>query len=119
MDKIAQIFESYFGQWDIRLPDDALKARRSGRLSAAGWTIRFLFGTDEHGEYLDFYAEHHMTNDRHVRIRASGETEILPAILESIVYPADATDEQRRQVEQEYRRHNVSVTEDPRRKGFL
>lgn len=119
MDNLAQIFEAYFGQWDIRLPAEAVATRQPGRLAAGGWTIHYLFGRDERGEYLDFYATHRMTNDRHVRIRASGETEMLPAIVDEIVYPPDATDEQRRQIEQEYRRHNIEVSDALRRKGFL
>ena len=101
------------------MPPEALTTRQPGRLSASGWTIHYLFGTDEQGDYLDFYAQHRMTNDRHVRIRATGETEMLPAILDAVAFPPDASDEQRRQVEQACRRHNISVTEGLRRKGFL
>ena len=118
-DKLAQIFEAYFGQWDIHLSAETLATRQPGQLQMAGWTIHYLFGSDERGEYLDFYATHRMTNDRHVRIRASGETEMLPAFLDEICYPADATDEQRRQIEQEYRRHNIEVGDELRRKGFV
>ena len=119
MERLAQIFEAYFGQWDIRLPAEALATRQPGQLQMAGWTIHYLFGSDERGDYLDFYATHRMTNDRHVRIRMSGETEMLPTILDEICYPADATDEQRRQIEQEYRRHNIEVSDELRRKGFM
>jgi hypothetical protein len=119
MDRIARIFDAYFGQWDIPLPLEALTTRRPGRLSASGWTIHYLFGTDEKGDYLDFYAQSRMTNDRHVRIRATGETEMLPAIRDAVVYPAQASDEERREIEQECRRHNTVVAAELRRKGFL
>jgi hypothetical protein len=119
VEKIAQIFDAYFGQWGIQLPVGRLTADHTGRISAAGWTIHYRFGADAQSDYLDFYAAHRMTHDRHVRIRATGETEILPALLDAIIYPADATDEQRHQTEQEYRCHNIAVTNELRRKGFL
>ena len=41
----------------------------------AGWAISYVFGED----YLDYYAEHRMTNPRHVRIHAEGLCESLEA----------------------------------------
>jgi hypothetical protein len=53
---------------------------RAGHLVQEGWAIWFRFGSDEDGEYLDYYAAHRMTNDRHVRLRDSGTEEDLPAL---------------------------------------
>jgi hypothetical protein len=62
------------------LPPDHIEERRQGKLVAAGWAIWYLFGEDELGEYLDYYASHRMTNDRHIRIREDGTEECLPTV---------------------------------------
>lgn len=68
MKEIESRFNDEFSPWDIRLPARDMKLQRRGRILDAGWAIWYLFGTDEKGEYLDYYASHRMTNDRHVRI---------------------------------------------------
>ncbi|MEA4908732.1 MAG: hypothetical protein GYA17_13430 [Chloroflexi bacterium] len=118
-DSIYQVFAAYFDQWGIQLPEGALQRSQPGRLTAGGWTVRYLPGEDERGRYLDFYATHRMTNDRHVRIYASGETEMLPAYLEHVIYPENASQEQQRQAEGEYRQYNAQVTALLRQKGFV
>ena len=73
-------FNAKFVHWDIRLPPDAVRQRKRGKIVQAGWAIWYLFGYDEKGEYLDYYASHRMTNDTHVRIYADGQCAGLPAI---------------------------------------
>jgi len=80
MDKAAEQFGHDFVSWGIRLPQDDVAQRRRGRINADGWAIWYLFGVDQRGEYLDYYAAHRMTNDRHIRIYADGEREDLPTI---------------------------------------
>jgi hypothetical protein len=80
MTNIESIFNDTFSPWAIRLSPEAVKKRERGTLTRAGWAIWYLFGADEAGEYLDYYASHRMTNDRHERIRADGRCETLPAI---------------------------------------
>jgi len=118
MNKIEEAFADYFEHWGIRLPAEALQARQSGEIRSHGWAIQYQFGTNERGAFLDFYASHRMTNDRHLRIYESGRTEELPAYFDMIVYPANATKNQREQAEREYRQHNAKVSEELKRKGF-
>lgn len=73
-------FAEHFAPWDIVLPKEHVQKRRRGKIVVAGWAIWYLFGSDERGEYLDYYAAHRMTSDEHVRIYESGEIESLPAI---------------------------------------
>lgn len=61
--------------WSIRLPTEAIANRTPGMLLWMGgdsWNIWWQFGSDANGEYLEVYAAHHMTNDRHDRIYADG-----------------------------------------------
>ena len=119
MNRIPELISEYFGRWGISLPQDAIESQLSGKIQSHGWTIKYLFGVDEQGEFLDFYATHRMTNDRHERIYASGETEDLPALLDFIVCPPDATEPQWREIEREQQEYNNRVMEELKQKGFF
>jgi hypothetical protein len=80
MTKIETQFNAEFSHWSISMPPEDVAARRRGEIIQAGWTICYLFGVNEKGEYLDYFASHRMTNDRHARIYASGEREALPTL---------------------------------------
>ena len=80
MKNMKKRFNDVFSPWDIRLPEKDVTNRRRGKISEAGWVIWYLFGSDERGEYLDYYASHRMTSDRHIRIYTTGERESLPSI---------------------------------------
>ncbi|NMC78254.1 MAG: hypothetical protein GYA59_02730 [Chloroflexi bacterium] len=117
--QIAETFAAYFAAWKITLPADALVSKRPGAIRAQGWTIQYRFDADEKGEFLDFYATHRMTNDRHVRIHASGRIEHLLSYLEHVILPPNATAEQKRFAEQEFHEYNQRVTNLLRMKGFV
>ncbi len=78
--------------------------------------IWFLFGRDDDGVFLDYYACHRMTNDRHVRIREDGSTELLPTIAEFRMCSEDPEEDAR--LEAEYFARNREVHEMLERKGF-
>lgn len=78
-ERIAQ-FNKTFSHWEIALPSDIDSPMERGQIVKRGWTIKFLFGEDCNGKFLDYYAAHRMTNDRHVRIRQDGAQESLPAL---------------------------------------
>jgi hypothetical protein len=119
VERIVEVFAKYFEQWDITLPKENLNNRSDGKIQAEGWTIKYLFDRDQRGEYMDFYATHRMTNDRHVRIRDDGQTQLLPSFMEFTVYSEDASSEERMQAEREYHEHNNHVEELLRKKGFI
>ncbi|MDP9439465.1 MAG: hypothetical protein M3P49_12105, partial [Actinomycetota bacterium] len=60
MGRIEEGFAERFSHWGIRLPSEAVRERRQGKIVEAGWAIWYLFGSDERGEYLDYYASHRM-----------------------------------------------------------
>ena len=114
------IIEEEFGQdfatWGIRLPLDAIESRQRGRISKAGWTIWYLFGSDGDKEYLDYYAMHRMTSDRHVRIYSDGKRESLDAIDEFYVSPKDP--EEAAKAKAEFFARNKAVAKMLEDKGF-
>jgi hypothetical protein len=77
---IERHFNDQFRPYGIHLPPADLALRRRGRLDQAGWTIWYLFGSDDQGDYLDFYATHRQWVDMHRRLRAHGGRECLPAL---------------------------------------
>ncbi len=74
------MFNQSFAHWEIEIPAGAEPCDRAGRIVERGWAIWFRFGADDAGEFLDYYASHRMTDDRHVRLRPSGAHESLPAL---------------------------------------
>ena len=79
MDKRILLFNQDFERWGITLPPDAERRCPKGTIVSRGWTVKYRFGEDQDGKYLDYYAAHRMTNDSHVRIRDNGDFESLPA----------------------------------------
>ena len=80
MKEIVERFLRDFEPWDISLTSEHVRERKRGKIVEAGWAIWYLFGSDEKGEYLDYYASHRMTGDRHVRIREDGTEESLSTV---------------------------------------
>lgn len=118
MNKIDEVFADEFKHWGIRLPAEALQDRQPGEIRSCGWMIQYQFGTNERGAFLDFYASHRMTDDTHSRIYESGEREGLPAFTYMIIYPHNATKNQKEQAERKYGQHTAEVSKELRRKGF-
>lgn len=87
-----------------------------GELQGHGWLIQYAFGCDEHGDYLDVYASHRMTNDRHVRLRPSGSVDQLPALstLMAVLEPSG----DREQTEDAFYARNRAIAGSLIAKGF-
>jgi hypothetical protein len=113
---IELAFATDFSHWGITLPPENVRERRRGKIVAAGWTIWYLFGHDERGEYLDYYASHRMTNDRHLRIYESGQVESLPAINSMRLASSDPEEDAR--LEAEHREEQSKVARILEEKGF-
>lgn len=105
--EIESHFNETFSHWDISLPVDVVTSRKRGKIVKAGWAIWYLFGSDERGEYLDYYASHRMTTDRHVRIYADGNEEDLPTIQSMRMVSRDPEEDAR--LEAEYFARNQRV----------
>lgn len=82
MDAAVARFNEMFAKSGIRLPPRDVAQRRRGRIFKAGWSIWYLFGADDRGEYLDFYWSHRLCGDEHTRFYADGAREDLDAIIE-------------------------------------
>jgi hypothetical protein len=114
---IETLFADYFKHWGLELPAGAVERKEPGEVRGEGWTIRYVFGSDERGDYLDFLATHRMTNERHRRLRETGEAEGLPSPWDFYAY--DGTEPDRRRKEAEYFAHNRQVYDLLREKGLM
>ncbi|MDP9477034.1 MAG: hypothetical protein M3R38_15345 [Actinomycetota bacterium] len=117
MSRIEDKFAERFSHWGIRLPPAVAHRGQHGKIVEAGWAIWYLFGSDERGEYLDYYASHRMMGgDEHTRIREDGSREGLPSI--SSVRLASADPEEDAQLEAEHREEMRKVERMLEEKGF-
>lgn len=109
-------FAEAFAFWTIGLPEDDIVCGRRGSISVAGWSISYLFDSDEKGEFLDYYSHHRMTSDSHVRLYADGRVEGLPCLRDLRPCSQDPVEDER--LKAEYFDHNRRVSELLRGKGF-
>ncbi len=116
MHRIEARFRESFSYWRIELPREDVENRRRGKIVEAGWTIWYLFGSDDSGEYLDYYSSHRMTNDSHVRIHEDGRVESLES-LDGMRRTSADPDENAR-LENEFWEHNERVSRLLEEKGF-
>ena len=114
MNRIEATFAEYFGTWDIQLPSNAVASKQPGKIFQAGWHIKYVFGED----HLEFFAEHRMTNPRHIRIYSDGRCEPLEAPQEWCVIPADADEAAAQQAREEYYACNRRVHAELTAKGL-
>ncbi|MFN0020338.1 MAG: hypothetical protein ACKVP0_18930 [Pirellulaceae bacterium] len=114
---IAECFNDDFATWKIRLPKNHVKASKAGRISKRGWSIQYLFSPEDCDQpYLDYYASHRMTNDRHVRVFADGKKEYLP-VLDDFRFCSDNPKEDAA-LQKEHQQRTQGVLKVLQEKGF-
>ena len=116
MRRIEAQFRESFSYWRLELPREAVQNRQRGKIVEAGWTIWYLFGADERGEFLDYYSSHRMTSDSHVRLYDDGRVEGLESLWEMRQSSNDPDEEER--LKAEFWEHNERVARLLEEKGF-
>jgi hypothetical protein len=116
MRSIQARFNRTFAHWGIALPPEHVRDRRRGKIVGGGWAVWYLFGEDGRGGYLDYYASHRMTDDRHVRHREEGPAEHLPTIETFLIRSRNPEEDAR--LKAEYFEHNRRVGRLLKEKGF-
>ena len=106
MNEIERAFAETFAPWDIHLPQDEASLRKPGKIFKGGWMISYVFGED----YLDYFAEHRMTNPRHVRIQSDGRMENFEAPRHWYVAPRDGDEKTREEAQEEFYAYNEGYT---------
>lgn len=116
LEGVVERFNARFRPWEIELAANDAASRGSGLIQEHGWAIDFSFGADADGEYLDYYASHRMTDDEHVRLRADGSSELLPALRSMHLTSPDPVEHAR--LKREYLDFNKDVMTLLLAKGF-
>jgi hypothetical protein len=119
MSELATKFAEQFAASKIKLPAKNLRTKVRGQIRKAGWTIQFLFGVDDRGEFLDYYATNKFTSDSHARIYADGTIVPLPAISEIVIFPHGASHEDEQRIVAAHADENRRVAKMLKKKGFL
>ena len=112
---IENCFNLRFRNWDIKLPEGAFESEEKGMIRRGPSCINYIFGQDEKGKYIEYYTMNRFTNDSHERIYENGETLVLPAKHDIIIYGAGRTLEQ---AKEEFDRHNREVDESLEKAGL-
>ncbi len=114
--RIKLAFAREFGPWKISLPEEAVVARAQGKICVLGWAIWYRFGTDEEGEFLDYYSSHRMTSDSHVRIHEDGREESLEILSTARLVSEDPVEDA--ELEKAFRAKNQRINQKLAEKGF-
>ena len=117
-DQLREQFRRIFEHWGIELPPESMEPGVVWIIVKGGWTIWTVFGFEDGTEYLDCYAMHRMTNDRHNQLYPDRASKGLPAMLEWFSYSEGATQEEIDQAEAKYYAYNQSVAKMLDEKGF-
>jgi hypothetical protein len=116
MDLIERAFEERFAHWKLKLPRANVRTRQRGEIRKAGWVVQFLFGRDERGEYLDYYASHRMADDSHERLYADGSQVSLPVIISGFWGSDDPVEHAK--LKAAYFEENARIAAELAEKGF-
>lgn len=118
-EEIEAEFARRFATWGIRLPPAAVAARENGRMQASGWSIGFAWGDVDGEEFLDYFADHSMTDPSCTRIWVSGRVEDLPAPSANMLIPAGASDAEIAELERQHFAQNTASYEALREQGLV
>jgi hypothetical protein len=116
IERVADVFRRDFANWSLELPAEDVRWLRPGFIHSQGWLIQYAFGRNHYGEYLDYYASHRMTDDRHVRLYANGRRQHLAALASMFFTSPDPKEAARR--EAAYFRRNRRLARALVAKGF-
>jgi len=114
MNKIKEVFDATF---DVPLPEEALRTKQTMFFdSPKGWELQICFGIEDGRGYMDYYASHNMTNDRHCRIYEDGEVKRLEALSGWRLRSDDPVEDKK--LEEEFHAYEHRIREELQRKGF-
>ena len=119
MGMIKETFDSLFEEWEVELPHGSVEDRLPGALQQTDGSglIRYAFGSDQRGTYLEFYSFHRIAGDGHARIYEDGEIEDLPTLQTMVLLSDDPEENERR--EAAMHENNRQLLADLEEKGLM
>jgi hypothetical protein len=117
---IRKSFKDYFSEPGIELHDVIeLGIVRGFDDVGTGWTISYKLKKAEDLFFLDFFAEHRMTNSRHHRILENGEVIALESLWEFGSPQYDDDPERTKMEQEEIWEKNKKVEDILKQKGLM
>lgn len=123
LNRIQSAFAEFFSYFGHELPEEDVQLRRRGQIGGEdggdygmGDVVQYLFGSNDRGEYLDFYCRHRHAGDQHWRIFEDGSTEQLD-VPTSWRLSSDDPDRDAR-LKEEFYAENTRIYKMLRDKGF-
>lgn len=111
-------FSEHFAAWRIAIPAEDARQRRAGVIEKHNWIVRYAFGRDERGEFLDFESSHRMDDGARMRLRAGERPESFGGVAYvHVERPGNPL--YGRRWAAAMRAHNIAFHENLRRRGFL
>lgn len=99
--RLINQFNEYFKHWQVILPEAGMEMTdQPVRISHSGWWITIRFGADGGSPWMEIYAQHRMTNDRHLRFHVDRDCEQLSTLDEPVFIPEGATAEEEAAIHQ-------------------
>ena len=85
--RIQAEFTRLWEYWAVDLPIDDVVNRRAGSfddtpVGDAGWVLRYQFGRNERGEYVEIESDHRKCGPDSYRIYADGSREAMPTYMD-------------------------------------
>ncbi len=118
--RLVRQFNEYFQHWQVTLPEAEMDLPDGPvRISHSGWWITMIFGGDAVLPWLEIYAQHRMTNDRHIRFHTDKEQEILPALDEPIFIPENATEKEEQNIRDVAKERHKSLFAELQKVGLV
>jgi hypothetical protein len=114
---IERFFNEDFSRWNIGLAPDVVRDRQAGHIYEQGWHIGFVWGEDDGDIYLEFLAQHRMTDDSRRRVFSSGRVEDLPAPYSMFLVSEDP--KENREQERVFVAENARLYAELRETGLL
>jgi ribA/ribD-fused uncharacterized protein len=89
--KLQAEFTRLWEYWGIDLPIEDVVHRRAGSfedtpLGDAGWILRYQFGHNERGEYVEIESDHRKCGPENYRLYADGGRETMPTYMDEALH---------------------------------
>ncbi len=119
MSRIKEQFDERFAPWEVALSADAIATKTAGSLRQQNGSglIRYVFGNNSKGDYLEYYSFHRIGGDSHGRIYETGEYERLDT-LQTMYFVSDDPQETERNKSEMHER-NQRLLADLEKTGLL
>jgi hypothetical protein len=104
---IVEAFKETHPGWDAIEPPPTGPSSGALHQPEGSGLVRYMFGENDRGRYLEYYSFHRIWGDSHVRIYAAGEAEHLDTLETTLMVTDDAAEDRRQREELHHRNQRL------------